>query len=107
MALIFKRTAAAPTSPIPNYAAPALEAITTTSAEIIPAGSGRRYATLSVATDAADVFISIGSAVNVGTNNYNFIVQAGDQIADFEITAQAYHAATQAGTANVVVAVTA
>lgn len=93
--------------PIPNYGTPEVVAVSTTSTELVPAGTGKRYITLSIANDAADVFVSVGSAVNVATGNYNFIFQGGDQIVDFEVTNQAYHVATEAGTASLVLAITA
>ncbi|MFY7806736.1 MAG: hypothetical protein ACOVQ7_25260 [Limnoraphis robusta] len=99
-------TAAAPAQPIPNYGTPAVKSVTSTSGSLIPAGTGNhRIASLSVDVSSSLVYVSIGSAVNVATGNYNFILNGGYNDSMFELSNQEYFAATQAGTAEVIVAI--
>lgn len=99
-------TAVAPAQPLSNYASPVVKSISSTSASLIPAGTGnRRIASLSVSVDSSLVYVSIGSAVDIATGNYNFILNGGYNDSMFELSNQEYFAATQSGTGSVIVAI--
>lgn len=73
---------------------------------MIPAGTGNhRIASLSVSVDSSLVYVSIGSAVDIATGNYNFILNGGYNDSMFELSDQEYFAATQSGTGSVIVAI--
>ena len=98
--------AATTAQPNLNYGPASVKSITSTSSSFIPAGTGtRRYASLSVKLNSQLIYVSIGAAVDVATNTYNFILEPGYNDSMFELSDQEYFAATASGTGSVIVAI--
>lgn len=90
----------------PDYGAVEVKSITATSTEIIPAGTGPRFASLSNTPGGKNIYLSFGVAVDVTAKTYNFIIPPGYQDNKFEIPAQAIHAACATGeTASLIIGV--